>query len=229
MKENFTELVFILDRSGSMHGLESDTINGFNALIEKQKKLKGDARLTTVLFDTEYLLLHDGVNLKDVTPLTENDYRVGGLIALLDAIGKTVDSVGKRLSETPEVERPDRVLFVITTDGYENASKTYEISRIKEMIEHQRSKYSWEFLFLGANIDAIGAAEDLGISAKNAVRYRSDSKGVSLCYDRSLDTAVTSYRASRYIPNEWMEESKNDYEQRKDASNAQGGDINDKT
>ena len=182
MKENLTELVFILDRSGSMVGLETDTIGGFNSMIEKQKEEPGDAYVTTVLFDHEYKLLHDHVDLKDIKPMTREEYSARGSTALLDAIGKTIDDVGVRLNDTPEEERPSKVIFVITTDGYENASRVYSKSKVKEMIEHQQSKYSWVFMFLGANMDAVGEAAGLGINTDFARTYTANKYGTESIY-----------------------------------------------
>lgn len=182
MKENLTELVFILDRSGSMAGLESDTIGGFNSMIEKQKEEPGDAYVTTVLFDHEYKLLHDHVNLKDVKPMAKEEYSARGTTALLDAIGKTIDDIGVRLNETLEEERPSKVIFVITTDGYENASRVYSKTKVKKMIEHQQSKYSWVFMFLGANMDAVGEAASLGINTDFSRTYTANEYGTKSVY-----------------------------------------------
>ena len=182
MKDNLTELVFILDRSGSMAGLETDTIGGFNSMIEKQKEEPGDAYVTTVLFDHEYKLLHDHTDLKDIKPMTREEYSARGSTALLDAIGKTIDDVGVRLNDTPEEERPSKVIFVITTDGYENASRVYSKSKVKEMIEHQQSKYSWVFMFLGANMDAVGEAAGLGINTDFARTYTANEYGTESIY-----------------------------------------------
>lgn len=191
MKQNLTELVFILDRSGSMSSLESDTIGGFNSMIEKQKKETGEAYVTTVLFNHEYTLLHDHVNLQDVQPMTAGDYWTRGTTALFDAVGSTINSVGRRLSDTPEDERPEKVIFVITTDGYENASKEFNRSKVKEMIEHQQSKYSWLFMFLGANIDAAEEASNMGINAMFARTYTASDVGTTSVY-----SAVTEALAS---------------------------------
>lgn len=182
MKENLTEVVFVLDRSGSMHGLEKDTIGGFNGLIDKQRKAEGETDVTLVLFDDTYELVYDRIPVREVPELTEKTYEAGGCTALYDAVGRTIDAVGKRLADTPEEERPSKVLFVITTDGLENASREYNPSRVREMIRHQRDKYSWEFLFLGANIDTVEVAADMGISASHAVSYRASSRGISDMY-----------------------------------------------
>ena len=180
MKENFAEMVFVLDRSGSMRGREADTIGGFNSMLEKQKGVEGEAAVTLVLFDDKIDRVYDAVNLKEIPLLTEKEYFVRGCTALLDAVGSTIDSVGKRLSDTPEAERPSKVLFVIITDGLENASREYSLERVRGMIEHQKSKYSWEFLFLGANIDTVETAGGMGISARYARSFSTDR--MDACY-----------------------------------------------
>lgn len=195
MKQNLTEMVFVLDRSGSMQGKEQDVIGGFNSMIAKQKKLDGEAFVTTVLFDDCYELLHDHCNLKEVQEMT-TEYFVCGCTALLDAVGKTIDGVGKRLAETPEEERPEKVLFIIMTDGLENASREYTLEKVKGMIEHQKSKYSWMFLFLGANIDAVHEAVSMGIDAYNARQFETDSEGI----ERTMKSVDTYSRVMRYVP-----------------------------
>lgn len=200
MNNNLTEVVFILDRSGSMDHLSDDTIGGFNSFIEKQKQEPGDALLTTVLFDDEYKILHNGVNLKNVKPITKNEYYARGMTALLDAIGKTINTVGERLSKTKEEDRPAHVLFVITTDGYENASKEFTQTKIKEMIEHQTNKYSWKFLFLGANIDAVSVGDNYGITLTS--NYTASSSGTRSVYD-AVTTAVYRYRVDGEIDESW--------------------------
>ena len=210
MKKGLTELVFILDRSGSMRGLENDTIGGYNGFIEKQKSEDGDAILSTVLFDDKFEVIHDRVDIKSATSLTDKEYFVRGSTALLDAIGRSVDAIGRRLEATTESDRPAKVLFVITTDGMENASREYSAKRIKEMIQHQTDKYGWEFLFLGANIDAVGVAQDIGIRAERAVRYNNDSIGVNMNYC-VMSEAVSSYRRSKNIDDNWKDEIEEDY------------------
>ena len=168
--ENLTEMVFILDRSGSMAGLEKDTIGGFNSLLEKQKKEKGKALVTTMLFDDDFMLVHDRQPIHRVAPLTEEQYFVRGCTALLDAIGLTIFHIKKARKEMPKEERPDRTIVVITTDGMENSSRHYNYAKIKHKIEKYKKK-NWEFLFLGANMDAIGEAAKFGIDADRAVRY----------------------------------------------------------
>lgn len=164
MNPNLTELAYIIDRSGSMHSLTCDTVGGYNAFLEEQKKLEGQAYLTTVLFDDRYELFCDHVNIMEAKPMTVSDCHARGCTALMDAVGKTINSVGARLAKTPEEERPSKVLFMIMTDGYENASKEFSRSAVKKMIEHQQTVYSWQFLFVGAGIDAYAEAASLGIS-----------------------------------------------------------------
>lgn len=193
MKKNLTEIVYILDRSGSMYNLVSDTIGGFNSMIESQKKEPGEAYVTTVLFDDHYELLHDHINLKEIQPITDREYYTRGCTALLDAIGKTINSIGARLNNTPEDERPDKVIFVIMTDGYENASNEFTKSQVKEMIEHQQDKYSWTFMFLGADIDAVGEAQSLGIKSDFARSHTHTSLGTQSVYS-AVSNAVTYLR-----------------------------------
>lgn len=200
MKKNLTELVFILDRSGSMQSLTTDTIGGFNSMIESQKKEPGEAYVTTVLFDHDYELLHDHVNIVDINPITDREYYARGSTALLDAMGRAINSIGNRLCATPEDERPDKVIFVINTDGYENCSREFTKQQIKEMVEHQQSKYSWVFMFLGANMDAVGEAGGLGINASHSHTYSYNSAGISSLYT-SVDAALSSVRA---IDSEYM-------------------------
>ena len=182
MKQGLVEMVFILDCSGSMYGLASDTIGGYNSMIEKQKREPGEAFVTTVLFNDEYKLLHDHVNLKDIGTISNKEYSPSGMTALLDAIGRTINSIGARLAATPEGERPEKVMFMVTTDGMENASKEFTYAKVKEMIEHQQNKYNWVFIFLGANIDAVGEAEKLGIRKDFARNYTNSDKGVGTVY-----------------------------------------------
>lgn len=188
MKKGLTETIFILDRSGSMGHLTEDTIGGYNAMLEQQKKDPGEAKITTVLFNDNYYMLHNCVDVNEVLPMTRIDYTAYGMTALLDAIGMTIDFVGKRLARTPEDERPEKVIFVITTDGAENASVEYTKSKVKEMIEHQKDVYNWTFMFLGANIDAVGEARDLGISAQFARNYTASSRGTESLYSAVADT-----------------------------------------
>lgn len=213
MKKGLTELVFILDRSGSMSGLESDTIGGYNAMLEKQKKEAGEAVITTVLFDDKYELLHDRINLRGIAPITDTEYYVRGSTALLDAVGKTINKIGNVQKHTAETERAEQVMFVITTDGMENASCEFSYEKVRRMIEHQKSKYGWEFIFLGANIDAIATAERFGISKDRAANYNADSEGTSLNY-AVISEAVSCLRASRPISENWKERIEEDFVKR---------------
>ena len=190
MKKNLTELVFILDRSGSMGGFVNDVIEGFNSMIKKYKEELDEAYITTVLFDDKYEVLHDHVNLNDIKPITNKEYYALGWTALYDALGKTINSVGARLFNTPEEERPEKVIFVINTDGEENSSREFTRSKVKEMIEHQQTKYSWGFLFLGANIDAETEAESIGISRNFAAKFAATSAGLSSSYDAISDSVM---------------------------------------
>ena len=213
MKKDLTELVFILDRSGSMSGLEGDTIGGYNAMLEKQKKEQGEAVITTVLFDDKYELLHDRINLRGIEPITEKEYYVRGTTALLDAVGRTIGKIGNVQKHTAEDERAENVMFVITTDGMENASREYSYEKIRWMIEHQKSKYGWEFIFLGANIDAIDTAGRFGIGQDRAVNYNADSEGTLLNYEVISET-VSCLRACREISEDWKDRIEEDYKKR---------------
>lgn len=181
MKKGLTEVVFLLDRSGSMAGLESDTIGGFNGFVRKQCEEEGETLLTTVLFDDQYEVLWDGVDATKAM-LTDQDYYVRGMTALLDAVGRTVVTVGNRLSETPEHRKPERIIVVITTDGMENASSEYTHEKVKELIKHQRDTYNWEFIFMGANIDATKEAANIGIIEEDAYQFEASEKGVESMY-----------------------------------------------
>lgn len=194
MNQNLTELVFILDRSGSMAGLESDTIGGFNSMIENQKNEPGEARVTTVVFDNEYKMIHDAIDIKEIAPLTRKDYYVGGMTALMDAVGHTINHIGRRLAYTPEAERPGQVIVMITTDGYENASHEFTRDKVKSMIEHQTNIYSWKFMFLGANIDAAREAQSIGISQDFAAQYTASEIGTKSVYC-CMDAMVSSMRS----------------------------------
>jgi hypothetical protein len=213
MKKDLTELVFILDRSGSMSGLESDTIGGYNAMLEKQKKEPGEALITTVLFDDKYELLHDRINIRGLALITDKEYYVRGTTALLDAIGNTINKLANVQKRTSEDERAEHVMFVITTDGMENASREFSYEKIRQMIEHQKSKYGWEFIFLGANIDAIETAERFGISKDRATNYHADSEGTLLNYEVISET-VSCLRANRKISENWKERIDEDFERR---------------
>ena len=214
MKNNTTELVFILDRSGSMAGLESDTIGGFNAMIEKQKKTDGKCFVSTVLFDNVSEVLHDRVQLGDIKPMTDDDYTVRGCTALLDAIGGAIKHIGNIHKYARKEDVPEHTMFVITTDGMENASHRFNAPQIKKMIEDQKVKYGWEFIFLGANIDAVETARNFGIDEKNAVNYHADSKGTKYLYE-SVANAVCAVRAGCTIDGSWAEDLRRDYKSRK--------------
>lgn len=188
MKKNLTEIVFILDRSGSMAGLEADTIGGYNSLLEKQKKEEGEAIISTVLFDDTQEVLHDRVALDKMKQITSEEYYVRGCTALLDAIGGAIHHIGNVHKYAREEDRPEKTLFIITTDGMENSSRRYTYDKVKKMVERQKEKYGWEFLFLGANIDAIEVAGRFGISRDRAVNYECDSEGTELNYEVLSDT-----------------------------------------
>lgn len=213
MKKDATELVFILDKSGSMAGLESDTIGGYNAMLAKQKKEAGEATVTTVLFNHQYELLHDRINVRGIAPITEKEYEVGGTTALLDAIGSTIQKIGNVQKRTSEVERAGKVLVVITTDGMENASCEYTYEKIKSMIEHQKVHFGWEFIFLGANIDAISTAAKFGINEEYAVKYHADVEGTQLNY-QALNEAVTTFRQGKKIDRSWKVDIEQDFVRR---------------
>lgn len=202
MNPNLTEIIFLLDRSGSMSHIADDTIGGYNSFIEKQKNEPGEARLTTVLFDDQYELLHDAVPLQDVQPLTRDTYFARGMTALMDAVGRTINSVGERLATTPEDERPSKVIFVITTDGLENYSREFDRQRVKNMIEHQTTKYSWQFMFLGANIDAAGEAESIGISRDYAANYAATDIGTDALFT-TMSATVSDYRIKGAVDGAW--------------------------
>ena len=214
MKKNLTELVFILDRSGSMAGLERDTIGGFNAMIEKQKREQGEAIVSTVIFDNVSEVIHDRVPLERIKPLTERDYYVRGCTALLDAVGCAIHHIGNVHKYAREEDRPEKTLFVITTDGMENASRKYSYGRLKEMIERQKEKYGWDFLFLGANIDAAKEAARFGITADRAANYHADSVGTGVIYE-SVSEAITQVRAcAAPLSANWKEQIDADYMKR---------------
>jgi uncharacterized protein YegL len=214
MKSNLTEIVFILDRSGSMSGLESDTIGGYNSFLKTQREVEGEAKVTTVLFDDKYMKLHDRVDINNVNPITEKEYFARGMTALLDAIGKTIIDIGVNLRDTPEQEMPSKVIFVIITDGHENASKEFTYKKVKELISHQQSKYSWEFIFLGANIDAVKEAGNLGIRASRTANYMADAQGIGAVYS-SLAENISSFRVEGQIEECWNENINKDINKRK--------------
>ena len=214
-KNNVTELVFILDRSGSMGGLESDTVGGFNSMIAKQKKEEGVAYVTTVLFDDQIETLHDRVELQSVAPMTEKEYFVRGCTALLDAIGETVRHIETIHKYVRPEDVPAHTMFVITTDGMENASKKYSSNEVKRMIERKKEEAGWEFLFIGANIDAVETAATIGISRERAVNYHADSKGTAVLYE-SIAAPMCAMRAGKAVSNDWKADIEADYEARKE-------------
>ena len=213
MTNNITELVFILDRSGSMSGLESDTIGGFNGLIEKQKKQEGACFVTTVLFSNACETLHDRVPLESVKPMTDGDYTVMGCTALIDAIGETVDHIKEIHKYARKEDVPARTLFVITTDGMENASRTYAADQVRKMIEAQK-ECGWEFLFIGANIDAVQTASRFGIDVDRAVDYVADEAGTGVVFE-AVERAVSSVRARKNLSASWGAAIKADHDRRK--------------
>lgn len=194
MRKNLTEIVFILDRSGSMSGLEADTIGGFNSMINKQKKEDGQAYISTILFDDRQEVLYDRVPLNRIEPMNDTQYYVRGCTALLDAIGGAVSHIRTVHKYAREEDRPDKTLFIITTDGMENASRRYSYDAVKELISEQKERYGWEFLFLGANIDAVQVAGRFGINPDRAVDYNCDSQGTALNFD-VLSDAVSHMRS----------------------------------
>ena len=210
---NLTELVFILDRSGSMSGLESDTIGGFNAMLEKQKKQEGACFVSTVLFDNESVVLHDRLPLEEVPCMTETDYQVGGCTALIDAIGGAIRHVANIHKYARKEDVPAHTLFVIMTDGMENASHRFSSDEVKKMIE-QKKKQDWEFLFIGANIDAVETAKHYGISADRSANYHADGDGTRVVYE-SVSEAVCCLRKSDAVPDGWSEKIARDYKARK--------------
>ena len=205
MRKGLTEVVFILDRSGSMSGLEADTIGGFNSMIAKQKKEEGEAYISTVLFDDQTEVLYDRVPIHRVEPMNDNQYYVRGCTALLDALGGAIRHIGNVHKYAREEDRPEKTLFIITTDGMENASHKYSYDKVKKMVERQKKEYGWEFLFLGANIDAIEVAGRFGIAANRAINYKCDSKGTRLNYE-VLSRTVSEFRACECDDEEVMDE-----------------------
>lgn len=221
MKKGLTEIVFILDRSGSMSGLESDTIGGYNSMIEKQKKEEGEALISTVLFDGQTDVLHDRVPLDKICPITEKEYYVRGSTALLDAVGGAIHHIGNVHKYAREEDVPEKTLFIITTDGMENSSRQYSYDKVKKMIEKQKEKYHWEFIFLGANIDAVGVADRFGVDRQHAVRYECDSAGTALNF-RVMNKMVSCARSAKsakamneaFCSEEMLDEVREDYKRR---------------
>ena len=213
MNEELTEIVFILDRSGSTAGLESDTIGGFNSMLEKQKKAEGQALLSAVLFSNDSQVLYDRVDIDRIEPMTDAQYQVGGCTALLDAIGDAVHHIGNVHKYAREEDRPAKTIFVITTDGYENSSRRYSYDQVQRMVKRQQERYGWEFLFLGANMDAISAARSFGIREDRAVRYKCDSVGTGKNFDAVSD-ALCSFRMCASIAPDWKKEIEEDVRER---------------
>ena len=214
MKNKFTEMVFILDRSGSMAGLESDTIGGFNALISKQKKEPGTAFVTTVLFNDGTEMIHDRLNIEAVPVMTEREYTPGGCTALLDAVGGTIDHIVSIHRYIRPEDVPEKTVVVLMTDGLENASHQYTLEQIRKKVEHEREKYDWEFLFLGADINAVDTATGIGIHASRAANFMHDDRGIDLCFD-AMSHAITSVQRRKPIPESWRASVERDHNNRK--------------
>ena len=213
MKKNLTELVFILDRSGSMSGLEADTIGGFNSMIEKQRKEEGEVLVSTVLFNHQSTVIHDRVDIRRIEPLTEKQYFVCGNTALIDALGAAIHHIGNVHKYARAEDVPEHTIFVITTDGMENASRMYSSDEVKAMVEKEKSKYGWEFLFLGANIDAVETAKHYGIGADRAVRFHNDRRGVELNYE-TVSQTIGTMRMNATVAADWKKDIEEDYASR---------------
>jgi len=213
MKKGLTELVFILDKSGSMSGLESDTIGGYNSMLKKQQSIEDECHITTVLFDNYYELLHDRIDIKAVSLITEKEYQVGGSTALLDAIGNTIHKIGNAQKHTAENYRAEKVMFVIITDGEENSSREYSAEKVKAQIERQKTKFGWEFIFLGANIDAVQTARRFGIAPDRAIDYLADSEGTELNF-KVMASAVATFREAGTVDEACFEEIRKDVKRR---------------
>lgn len=214
MKKNLTELVMILDRSGSMGGLESDTIGGYNSMLKKQGETEGEVLVSTVLFDDRSEVLFDRVPLEELPQMTDKEYYVRGCTALLDAVGGAIRHIGNVHKYAREEDRPEKTIFVITTDGLENASREYSYDRVKRMVERQKEKYGWEFLFLGANIDAIETAGKFGISADRAANYHSDHVGTALNYEVLADAVCEMRGSAKAIGADWKKRIDEDFRRR---------------
>lgn len=214
MNKNLTEVVFILDRSGSMSGLERDTIGGFNSMLEKQKIEKGRVLISTVLFDNEIEVLHDRILLEDVKPMTDKDYYVRGSTALLDAVGETIKRIKTIQKYARDEDKPAHTLFIITTDGEENSSRHYDYDEIKEVVERQKELFDWEFIFTGANIDAVSTASKIGISSDRAVNYICDAKGIEQNFDCYYD-CMSIFSSDEALPADCLADISDDYEFRK--------------
>jgi uncharacterized protein YegL len=213
MKKDLVELVFILDRSGSMAGLEKETIAGFNRLIQQQKEVQGEALVSTVLFDDRFEVLHNRVSIQKIEQMTSKDYYVRGSTALLDAIGRSILKIRNVHKALEEENKPEKTLFFITTDGMENASVEFNYERVNEYIQLQKEKYGWEFIFIGANIDAIGTAKKFGIDADRAVNYRADKRGTNLNY-KVMNETITELRVNKSIRADWKEDIDTDFKER---------------
>ena len=213
MKKRLTELVFILDKSGSMGGLETDTIGGFNSMLKKQREERGECRVTTVLFDNRYTLLHDRIDIRAVAPISEKEYFVGGSTALLDAIGRTIGKIAAVQKNTAEDYRAEKVIFIIITDGAENASREFSADEVKKLIEREKNRHGWEFLFLGANIDAVETAGRFGIGADRAAEYVPDQAGTALNY-AVMSEAVSELRSSGKMSARHLDRIRRDREKR---------------
>lgn len=213
MNKDRTELIFILDKSGSMGGLEADTIGGYNAMLKKQKEVEGECTLTTVLFDNGYELLHDRLDIRAVEPLTEREYQVGGSTALLDAMGRTIHKIISVQKNSSDEFKAGKVIFVIITDGQENSSREYSLDRIKALVEKERERYGWEFIFLGANMDAIQTGGAFGIAPDRALDYLADSQGTQLSYSVMSET-ITSFRKNGSIPQDKLDRIRGDVKER---------------
>lgn len=214
MKNNITEMVFILDRSGSMAGLEKDVIGGFNSMIKKQRGEEGEAYVTTVLFDTEFTRLHDRIKLSEVPEMTENEYDTRGCTALFDAVGDTVRHIAHIHKYSRPEDVPEKTIVVITTDGMENSSRRYDREKIKRLIEHEKEKYGWEFIFMGANIDAAETAQSMGIDEERAANFMADDSGIDLCFD-AVDNAVRAMRCCEALPADWKQNVERDHANRR--------------
>ena len=204
MKKGLTEIVFILDKSGSMSGLEADTIGGYNSFLERQKKEEGEAYVSTVLFSDTNSVIHDRVPISKIEPMNDKQYSVGGCTALLDAIGGAIKHIGNVHKYAREEDRPEKTVFVITTDGQENSSRVYDYEKIKKLVKKQQEKYGWEFIFLGANIDAITEAGRLGIASNRAVCYECDGVGTMLNFE-CMSESIANFRMAKAMPENWKE------------------------
>lgn len=214
MKKGLTELVFIIDNSGSMHGLERDTIGGFNSMLEKQKKEKGEVLVSTVIFNSESKVLHDRVSIEKINPMTERDYQTYGSTALIDAIGGSVRHIGNVHKYIRNEDVPENTVFVITTDGMENASHKFSSDEVKKMVERQKEKYGWEFIFLGANIDSVETAKSFGISPDRAVDYCCDSEGIDVNYS-CVSEAICYVRKNQKLDESWSSKIKANYSKKR--------------